>query len=324
MASAGDLQVTADETAGARNVLVVGGTGLIGGHAALRLREAGHAVTIASRRRPESGLLASLPFLPVDYIAVTVERDIFEPFDTLVFAAGNDFRHVPRAADGTASFHEANALAIPAFFKAARAPGISTAILIGSWYPQAAPTLIDQDPYVASRLHADVGVRALNDDGFRVVVLNAPYVVGHVDGLDVKQNSLYSRWATGGLARFPRFTVKGGISVISTDTLSDAIIGAIERGEPGKAYLIGDENLTFQEYFGLYFKAAGDERPLEVRDEYHQFISDAVVCRAPGSTIYLQTDPAEVDLLGYRRNDVERTIRLIVDTYIRSHARQGD
>jgi nucleoside-diphosphate-sugar epimerase len=320
MAWVGDVQVATAETSGPRRVLVVGGTGLIGGHAALRLREAGHAVTIASRRRPEGGLLATLPFVPVDYIGKKAERDFFAPFDTLVFAAGNDYRHVPKAADGTANWHEANALAIPAFFKDAKEAGISTAILIGSWYPQAAPTLIDQDPYVASRLHADEGVRALSDDGFRVVVLNAPYVVGHVDGLDVKQNSLYSRWAMGRLTRFPRFTVKGGINVISTDTLSDAVIGAIERGEAGKAYLIGDENLTFQDYFGLYFKAAGDERPLEVLDEYHPFISDAVVCRAPDSTIYLDTDPAEVALLGYRRNDVERTIRLIVDNYIRSQA----
>lgn len=301
-----------------RNVLVVGGTGLIGGHAALRLKESGRNVTIASRHSAVSGPLAELPFVELDYIGQQVGPDFFKPFDTLVFAAGNDFRHVPKAADGTANWHDANAVAIPEFFKAARDGGISTAILIGSWYPQASPTLIEKEPYVASRLHADEGVRALANEAFRVVVLNAPYVVGHVDGLDVKPNSLHSRWAMGRLPKFPRFTVKGGVNVISTDTLSDAIIGAIERGESGKAYLIGDENLTFQEYFGLYFKAAGDDRPLEVRDEYHQLISDAVVCRAPDSTIYLDTDPAEVALLGYRRNDVERTIRLIVENYIRS------
>lgn len=305
-----------DATLASRHVLVVGGTGLIGGHAALRLRDAGHSVTIASRHRPEHGPLADLPFVALDYVNQEVGPDFFAPFDTLVFSAGNDFRHVPEGSDGSPDYHGANSVAIPAFFKRAREGGISVAILIGSWYPQASPTLIDKEPYVASRLHADEGVRALRTEDFRVVVLNAPYVVGHVDGLDVMQNSLFSRWALGQLPKFPRFTVKGGINLISTDTLSDAIIGAIERGESGKAYLIGDENLTFQEYFGLYFKAAGDERPLEVREEYHPFISDAIVCRAPGSTIYLDTDPAEVALLGYRRNDAARTVGLIVSKYI--------
>jgi hypothetical protein len=99
----------------------------------------------------------------------------------------------------------------------------------------------------------------------------------------------------------PRFTVLGGVNVISTDTLSDAVISALACGQNGRAYLVGDENLSFAEYFGLYFQAVGDFRPLEVRDEFHPLISGAAVCKAPNSTIHYEPDHAEVAELSYRR-----------------------
>ena len=46
--------------------LVVGGTGLLGGHAALYLKERGFDVTIAARSAPKAPLLAALPFIELD------------------------------------------------------------------------------------------------------------------------------------------------------------------------------------------------------------------------------------------------------------------
>ena len=55
-------------------ILVVGGTGLIGGHAALLLRSQGHTVAIAGRKAPSPGsALADLEFVQGDYINYTVE-----------------------------------------------------------------------------------------------------------------------------------------------------------------------------------------------------------------------------------------------------------
>ncbi len=51
-------------------ILVVGGTGMIGGHAALRLQRKGHRVAIAGRRPALAGTpLTDLEFLQLDYIA---------------------------------------------------------------------------------------------------------------------------------------------------------------------------------------------------------------------------------------------------------------
>ena len=59
------------------NILVVGGTGMVGGNAALFLKQAGHSVTIMSRNRPTAEALSALDFIETNYIedgAVTVVR----------------------------------------------------------------------------------------------------------------------------------------------------------------------------------------------------------------------------------------------------------
>jgi hypothetical protein len=234
-------------------------------------------------------------------------------FDALVFTAGNDVRHLPPGGEEAVHWHRANSISVPRYFAAAKNAGVKKAVLIGSFYPQAAPYLVARNPYVASRLAADEGVRKLASDEFQVVVLNAPFVVGEVPGAPVPAYRGMAAWALGLLPQIPRVAIAGGVNVISNTTLTDAIVGALQRGRNGKAYLIGDQNLSFQDFFGLYFKAAGDYAPLEVWDREHPFLPDAAVYAGRGNTIYYEPDPQEVAELGYRRNDVAREIQQIVN-----------
>ncbi|KAH6962341.1 hypothetical protein BKA56DRAFT_597562 [Ilyonectria sp. MPI-CAGE-AT-0026] len=72
-------------------ILVVGGAGMIGGHAALYLQSKGHEVTIAGRRRPESvPVLAALPFLKGNYLANNLISDQLTWFQAVVLTAGAD------------------------------------------------------------------------------------------------------------------------------------------------------------------------------------------------------------------------------------------
>lgn len=297
-------------------ILVVGGTGMVGGDAAIRLESLGHDVAIGARKPPaETTAMAKMPFRRVDYINDAPDLAMLRHFDAVLFAAGNDTRHIPRDGDPDAHWARVNSQAVPAFAAAAKQAGVETFILIGSFYPQAAPQLLGTNAYVDSRLAADEGVRALADHRFRAVVLNAPFIIGHVGGLDQPGARTYASWALGRLPQIPRWTIPGGVNVISTTTLTDAIVGALEQGRNGKAYLIGDRNMSFQDYFGSYLRAAGDTAPLEVRDEPHPLLGDAAVLAGRGNTIYYEPDPAEVAELGYRRNDVDRTIDQIVAAY---------
>ena len=115
------------------------------------------------------------------------------------------------------------------------------------------------------------------------------------------------------MPQIERFAVAGGVNVITTDTLADAVLGALSRGENGHAYLMGDENLSFRDYLGLFWKAAGDPEPLPVEDRDHPLLPLRRSWRGAETTIYYEPDPAEVSLLGYRRHDVANAVQAIVE-----------
>jgi dihydroflavonol-4-reductase len=289
-------------------VLVVGGAGMIGGHIALRLKGKGHDVAIAGRNPAEAGTpLGELPFLRVDYINDTDAAEKLKGFDMMVFAAGNDIRHVPQGGDYYAHVTHANAVAQPRFFAAARDAGVKIAINIGSFYPHVAPQLMKDNPYMQSRLAAHEGIAALANDDFRVISIDAPFVVGAVPGLKT-MFSAYVQYAEGKFAPMPAFAPPGGVNFVSTDSISDCVETVITKGENGKAYLIGDENLTLQQFFGAFFEGVGTPVP-PVIDQEHPMLPDGAITWGRGNTLHFGTDAAETAMLNYRHNDVLRTIR---------------
>jgi len=295
-------------------ILVVGGTGMIGAHAALYLQAQGHQVAVAGRNPPAANTpLGELEFVRCDYIANDLPHAQLARFDALVFAAGKDPRDMPADEDPAAYWQRVNIDAVPRFFAAARAAGIRYAINIGSFYPQARPELIDKNLYVRSRKLADDGVRALASSTFHVVSLNAPFAVGWVPGLVMPMFRAYVRYAAGKLP-IPEFVPPGGVNFISTQSLSEAVEGAILRGKNGHAYLIGDQNLSFQEYFGAFFRACDRAMP-PVQDQEHPLMPDAAIIFGRGNSLFYEPDAAETAELGYRRNDVLRIIPEIVAQY---------
>jgi len=298
-------------------ILVAGGTGMIGGHAALLLQAEGHDVTIAARKpvvAAPGSPLTKLKFLQGDYVAGTYKKSDLAGFEALVFCAGNDVRHKPQDEADATYWEKANSIAIPKFFELARDAGVKVGVNVGSFYPQAAPHLVDKIPYVKSRKMSDDGVRALSTSGFRTMSINAPFVVGSVPGLTIAMFEFYTRYAEGKLP-IPPFAPAGGVNFISTQSLSEAIAGGITRGEGGTAYLVGDENLTFAQYFEHFFRAVGKPTKLEVLDQEHPILPDSAIYAGRGNTVYYEPDARETALLGYRRKDIGRAIDEIVAQY---------
>lgn len=293
-------------------VLVVGGTGALGGHCAVHLAELGHEVTIGARHAAHPGTaMAAMPLLKGDYVAGDFTADRLKGFDWVVFAAGNDPRHVPADADFAAFLHKANHEAVPAFFAAARAAGVKRAIQLGSYYHQAAPHLLHGNSYIRSRQAACEGARAEGRPGFDVISVNAPFMVGSVPGLPSAVFEPYSQWACG-LIPIPAQAPPGGTSFMSFQSLSEAIAGALERGEAGKAYLVGDENLCFRDYFQMFFDAVGSNITVAERDEELPLLPDIAIPQGRGNWVRVDPDPADAALLGYRRNDVANAVAEVV------------
>lgn len=292
-------------------ILVVGGTGLTGARSAVHLRDLGHEVTIMSRSPATLGCLSDFDHIAADYADNDVSRSTLGEFEQMVFAAGADIRQFPLGADEYAFYTRVNSEGIPAFFRTAADAGIKTAIYIGSYYPQVVPKVIQTSIYVRSRHLADEGVRALNSDSFRVCSLNAPFILGYVEGMELPHLSVLVQYAQGLLEGIPVVAPTGGVNHISSQSMSEAIAGALLDGKGGKAYLLGDENLSWKDYLEMYFDAVGNHIELPVSTDEHPLFPDVMLYAGRNATVHYQPD----DSLGYCRNNIRATIKEIVAAY---------
>lgn len=300
-------------------VIVVGGTGVIGGRIALHLRSRGHDVALSARSAPAAdGELGDFSFIACDYAADPPDAAVLAGQDALVFAAGNDPRHLPPETDADGFYDQMNVKAVPAFIAAARDAGVVTAIQIGSYYPHVVPNLIERSSYVRSRHLADEAACALDAPGFRSFSINAPFVAGAAPWLDKNFLDIYVRYARGEFD-IPVFAPPGGSNFISSRSVAEAVEGALARGEGGKSYLIGDENLTFQSFFQLLFDAVGAGKPVPVEDREHPLLPDASLFAGRGTELFYEPDPRGAALLGYGRGNATPAIRELAACFLADH-----
>ena len=299
-------------------VLVIGGSGLIGGEVALHLSTHGHDVTLMSRTPPTSPALTVLPHIPGDYINDAMDDGRLDGFDWLVFSAAADIRNLP--ADGSVSpedfYRRSNDEAVPRCIAAARDAGISKVVYIGSFYAQVAPHRIAECPYVASRYNTDRAVRALAGPGFSVITLDCPFILGHIPGTRVPYIAALVEYAAGRLPDMPVFAPRGGTNHMSSRSVAQAVLGAFTTGESGRAYLVGDENLSWKDYLELWFREAGNPRDIEVSDEDHPLFPNAIMFAGAGATVAYDMNDEDLAALGnYDRQQLLPTVREIIKAH---------
>ena len=295
-------------------VLVVGATGMIGSHVAADLAARGDDVTVMARREAsdrDPRAVHALPRLRGDYTDRAMTPRALEGFDAIVFAAGNDIRHVPAEQEDETFWERTQSGGVPRFAALAKAAGVGRFVQIGSYYHQLHPEWAERIPYVAARRDADARTRSLSDEGFAAMTLNPPSIVG-ADERGVRRFARMIAWTRGELDEPALFAPPGGTNYMSVRSLSQAVRGALDAGEAGRAYLVGDRNLTYREYFQLLADAAGSGNTIVERDEEHPFQPDRFIVQGRGAVIAYETDPAETALLGYAQDDVERALAEIV------------
>lgn len=297
-------------------VLVVGGTGLLGSAVAGHLAARGDAVTVMSRRAAGEGdprAVLGMPRLVADYAAEEFDERVLRGFDSVVFAAGADIRHLPADAEEDVFWRNAQIEGVPRFAARAASAGVGRFVQLGSYYHHLHPEWASSLPYVAARQAADERTRALTRDGFAAITLNPPSIVGALPGRSLRGWARMIAWVRGELAQPELFAPPGGTNYMSLRSLAQAVAGALTRGEPGRAYLIGDVNLSYRGYFQLLADVAGSGRVIPVRDEEQPFQPDRFIVQGRGRTIAYEPDEAEVGLLGYTRDDVAEALQRIVD-----------
>lgn len=290
-------------------ILVIGGTGMIGGHAALHLAAAGHEVVVAARRPAAAGtLVAALPRITLDYAEGEVGAAALAGFGAVVFAAGQDIRHAAPEAQTAGFWRRAQSEGVPAFAALARRAGVECFVQIGSYYHQLRPDLALTNPYVRARQLADEGARSLARPGFRAITLNPPSVVGAIPGVPAARYAALAAWGRGERPDLPLTAPPGGTVYLSVRSLAEAVLGAIRGGAGGRAYLVGDASLSYRDFFQLFFDVAGNPARLAVADAAHPLLPDAFIVQGRGNTLAYDPDPAETALLGYRRGDIRRAV----------------
>lgn len=296
------------------NVLVVGGTGMIGSTIAAHLAERGDQVTIGSRSGEADGdpvQIAGFPRLLGDYTEGGFTEAELAGFDALVMAAGQDIRHVAETDEDEEFWDRAQSRGVPALAARAKNAGVRRFVQIGSYYHQLMPELAHTVPYVRARRDADDDARALSDATFASITLNPPSIVGTATPRAQRRFGRMAQWLRGESDAQP-WAPLGGTNYMSVRSLVQAVAGALDRGEAGRAYLIGDESLSFRDYFQRIVDLTGGTNTLEARDEEHPMQPDRFIVQGRGATIAYEPDASEVELLGYDRGDVTRALEEIL------------
>ncbi|KAM3466013.1 hypothetical protein MY5147_009136 [Beauveria neobassiana] len=298
------------------NTLIVGGTGLIGGHAALHLRSLGHTVTISGRTQPQApSPLADFSFIQGNYLNADITIDQLSAFDTVIFTAGADARHIPAAEkDRDAFFLRANGEAVPAFAALARDAGVAQLVHVGSYYWHAEPSLVDTNTYMRSRQLESEGIVALARPVFAATSLCPPFLVGDISPTAASPFAAELVQYFQGKLGFAESAPPGGVAFLTLRSLSQAIAGAIANREAvsGKVLPIGDENLTWAQFFNYFRQALGlSEVELPLVDD-HPLVSKGARM-AGDKNVFLETTPEAQALLGnYARNDIYNAVKEVV------------
>ncbi|MGW3482873.1 NAD-dependent epimerase/dehydratase family protein [Rhodococcus indonesiensis] len=296
-------------------ILVVGGTGMIGATTATLLQQLGDDVTVAARGPvPSASPVAGLPVSAGDYTVPTFTAEQLSVFDGIVFAAGQDVRHKPRESDDEGFWRDTQSAGVPRFAALAKEAGVRHFVQVGSYYHQLDERFADGNPYVAARKEADEQTRALADDSFVACTLNPPSIIGVVPGPSSERYRRFVSWAAGNEPQIPDFAPPGGTNYMSAESLAHAIAGALRNAEPGAAYLVGDENLRYREFFQRLVDAAGGGRTIVERDEPHPLLPDAAIMQGRGNTLSYEPSAETLRVLGYPRGDCTRAIHALVNT----------
>lgn len=258
-----------------RRVIVIGGTGFLGYHAIQEFLRKGWLITAVglppAPPADPSAIASGQALYPATVKVVLQNLDetsdanllaILRGHDALVFAAGVDDRVTPRK-PAYPYFHHANVEACVRVLRLAKQAGVERAIVLGSYFahfnrlwPEL--RLAERHPYIRSRVEQETAVTSI--PGLDVDILELPYIFGGIPVPGWKP-----LWTP--LVKYIRstrtvFYMKGGSACITAKTVGQAVVGALERGEAGKCYPIGDENLVWSEL--LTRLAASDGRRVRV------------------------------------------------------------
>ncbi len=252
-----------------KKVLIAGGTGFLGYHAALKFLSEGVKVDAVALPREidlsgwypeEIGIrFGDLFAMSEDEVAALCSG---QGYDTFVYALGPDDRVVPKA-PAAAFFRDKLVVQSEKIVRAARRAGIARAVVLNSYFTHfdrlKDGVLAAHHPYVRARVEQEESLRRLGVAGvFDVMFLELPFIFGTMPG----RLPLWKEFFLDAFAKYPAaFLPKGGITAcIDVSGVAEAIVAAARNGANGRGYPIGRENLSYREILELMLEAVGAKK----------------------------------------------------------------
>jgi dihydroflavonol-4-reductase len=248
-----------------KRVMIVGGTGLLGYHAALELLKRGYEVSALALE--DVDLKGWYPKeIQVEYgdvSSMTPEqlREVMKGHHAMVYAMGPDDRTVPKA-PASLFFREKLVDTAAKVFDAARRAEVKRSVLLGSYFHhfhRLMPHLglAARHPYIMARIEQEIAVLDAVGKGMDVMILELPYIFGTMPNrVPLWKEVFFDRLLTMNPVLYPN----GGSSMVCASNVAEAIAGAISKGVHAHRYAIGDQNLRWKEMFTIMFGAIGVRR----------------------------------------------------------------
>lgn len=252
-----------------KKILITGGTGFLGTHIVRRFLDAGE--------KNLRVMASSVPEWMIDEGVEPAVGSVTEPKD--VAAAVKDVSaiyhlagKVSRDNEDAAVMNEIHLQGTRVLCEAAAKAKVKAMVLASSsgtiaiseneevldeTYPPPLE-LITRFAYYASKFYQEkTANQNFNKKGQKLVILNPSLLLGPGDARLSSTKPVLDF-----IARKIPFTPSGGLSFVDVRDTADAFVSALEKGKHGEKYLLGAENMTFEEFFGRLERLSGISAPM--------------------------------------------------------------
>jgi len=312
-------------------IMIVGGTGFLGFHALLEALKRGHKVDALAIDDVVLGDWypgeVNVQYADVFELTEANLRERFTGYDSMIYAVGPDDRITPPA-PAYEFFHTRLVDAVVKVAGAARKADVKKFVLLNSYFayfdriwPE--KKLSKHHPYIKCRVEQAEQVISAGESDMAVMVLELPYIFGSMPNrIPLWKDVLLDRFTKGSTIFFP----KGGTNMIAAEHVGEAIIGALENGEHGVRYTVGDENHSFNEMLEMMMAAIGANKKIKNIPGFMAIIAGTIIERdfkkkgleggldarflmrdIMTSNLFYDASQA-VEKLGYKRGDLKEAI----------------
>ena len=255
------------------NVLLIGGTGLLGNNVLECLLERGQRVRVAARnaKRIAVDIRRYEDRCKIEIANIADKEDLMrlaKGSDAIVNCAGETDMSLGKLEDYYPMNRDlcGNLIAVAKEIGLKTIVHVSTANTIGygtrgreSDETEEMKAPFDKSKYATSKREGEeILLERGKKCGIRVVIVNPGYIIGKYDQKPTSGKMIDLGWK-----KRVMIAPKGGKSFVSAKTVAEAVVGGMERGRDGERYLATGENMTFKQFYELVAKVGRYKQKIE-------------------------------------------------------------